>query len=142
MMNFSIQDQNQLVSIYISGYENKNALDVSDANWLSCRVRLKTDFFTGEFNADLTTDDFLYFYEELEPLLKALEGTASFQTDEGWLEVKVKSIGLGKFSVAVVANPLSTSKSKLSFNFEVDQTYLSKTRSELKKIVTEYPVIT
>ncbi len=141
MIEFSIQGDGQKISIAICGYENDQAEDVSDANWLSCKIKVKVDPFFSEFDASLTTQDFSYFYDDLNRMLEKLEEKICFQTDEGWIEISLEPRSLGKVVVSGIVRPPSfQAKTTLTFKFETDQSYLSKANSDLKHILKEFPV--
>ena len=141
MIDFSIQGNGQSVSISVYGYENEHTEDNSDANWLDCKISIKTDPFYGEFRAALTTHDFLYFFKKLSPMLEKLQGEASFQTIEDTIELKLKSSRLGGITVSGTACPFpGQAETKLSFNFEIDQCYLLESERILKSLVEQYPV--
>ena len=141
MIKFSIQGNGQKISISIYGYENDQAQDFDDANWLSCKISVTIDPFFFEFDASLTTQNFLYFYGDLNRMLETLEGKVFFQADEGWIEINLDPSSLGKVIVSGIIRPPSfEAKTTLTFKFETDQSYLSKANIDLNQILKEFPI--
>src|SRR5206468_2847773 len=78
------------VGIVVLGYENLDALDPSDANWLVCRVQVGIGPFHGELDATFTTQDFAWFARDLRALIEGAAPMASFETDEQALELRIE----------------------------------------------------
>ena len=141
MIKFSIQGNGQKISISIYGYENDQAQDFDDANWLSCKISVNIDPFFFEFDASLTTQNFSYFYSDLNRMLETLEGKVFFQADEEWIEINLDPSSLGKVIVSGIIRPPSfEAKTTLTFKFETDQSYLSKANIDLNQILKEFPI--
>ena len=122
------------------GYENSRATNLSDANWLSCWVRLKIGSFRGNYAASFTTHDFGYFLEELEAMLTEKGDSAAFQTVEEMLRIEVRLRSNGTVLVEGVTQTHDLPRVKLSFKFESDQSYITQTVNELKSTVRNFPV--
>lgn len=128
------------IALEVLGYENPLAQDVSDANWLDCRVSITIgDAFQGQFAASFTTSDFVRFREELSTALTELNGTATFVTDEDALRVGVELSKTGRAAVEGIAQTFSPDAS-LSFSFETDQTFLNQTLQQLNAVVDHFPI--
>jgi len=140
MNNLLIKGYNGSVEIEVSRYERPEAKDPSDANWLSTTVDVRVGPFTGHYAATLTTYDFAAFRTELEALLAGKIVKAVFAGDEGWLrlEITIGPCGSGKVNGEASCN--QGVKSKLSFSFETDQTFMAETLRSLMIIVKTFPV--
>lgn len=125
----------------VLGYENPSAPDVSDANWLKCRVAINIEeAFWANFPASFTTSDFIQFHEELRTVLTKLSGTASFLTDEDALCLSIEIGRTGGALVGGVAQTYGQPQASLSFSFESDQSFLSRTLHDLEAVVIHFPV--
>lgn len=125
----------------ILGYENPKAPCTSDANWICSRIHLETNGCNAQVAANLTTHDLATFHEELEHMLATLVGSASLETDEEAisLRLEVKTTGAIHGSGEIrIANGTHLS---ISFDFESDQSFITSSLSQLKKVTSRYPVI-
>ena len=142
MSTIRIKGHDGSVSIEVSQYERPNAVNRSDANWLSSTIEVNSGPFSGRYAATLTTHDLVALCGELEGLLIGGKSKAVFATDEGWLsfEITVDSRGSGK--VIGEASCDRGPKAKLSFAFETDRTCLAEARDSATGIVDAFPVKT
>jgi hypothetical protein len=140
MITVPISGHGGSISIEVLGYENTAATNESDANWLKSRIRIVAGPFSGELDASLTTQDFVYLERELTDVLRTFEGKATFQTDEDWLyfQIEMGSRGAAIISGALKAN--SGSRTSLSFSFETDQSYLTQTKHALAQVLKCFPI--
>lgn len=141
MINISIEGNGGSISIEVFGYENATASNDSDANWLRSRIRVAAGPFSGETDAALTTQDFVYFERELTEVLRTLKGKATFQTDEDSLRFDVEMGSRGTATVSGAAKASGGgSQASLRFAFETDQSYLAQTKRALAEMVKHFPV--
>lgn len=140
MISVPIEGTGGSISIEVLGYENAAASNESDANWLKSRIKVVAGPFSGEFDAALTTQDFVYFERELNELLRSLQGKATFQTDEEWLRFEVVMGSRGTCTVSGAAKTSSGSQASLRFAFESDQSWLAETMRALAEVVENFPV--
>ncbi|MCL5773494.1 MAG: hypothetical protein M1536_03860 [Firmicutes bacterium] len=137
---FEIAGHGARLSIEVFNYENSSAQNISDANWLKCRVVLNIYPFSGNFDASFTTQDFVRFLDDLRKILSELSGTASFLTDEDTLRLTVKMEKTGGVQISGIAEVSDQTHVTLSFSFKSDQTFVSQTYRELEAIVLQFPV--
>jgi len=140
MINVPIAGSGGSITIEVLGYENPGAGNDSDANWLRSKVRVVVGPFSGEVDAALTTQDFVYFERELTEMLRTLEGKATFQTDEDWLRFE---IGMGSRGTATVSGAVKAgggTQASLRFWFETDQSFLAQTKRALAEVAEHLPV--
>lgn len=140
MINVPIEGSGGSISIEVLGYENPTASNDSDANWLRSRIRIAAGPFSGETDAALTTQDFVYFERELAEALRTLKGKATFQTDEDSLRFDVEMSSRGAATVSGAVKAGGGSQASLRFSFETDQSYLAQTKRALGEIVEHFPV--
>lgn len=140
MINVPVGGNGGSISIEVFGYENAGASDTSDANWLRSRVSVVAGPFSGRFDAALTTQDFARFARELANMLRTLQGTAAFQTDEEWLSFEVVMGPRGTCTVSGAAKTTAGSRASLRFAFESDQSWVAQTLRAVAEVVDSFPV--
>lgn len=90
-------------------------MERSDANWLRSRIRVAAGPLSGEIDATLTTQDFVYFERELTEVLRTLRGKATFQTDEDSLRFDVQMGSRGTATVSGSVKACGESQASLPF---------------------------
>lgn len=104
-------------------------------DWISARATIDVGGFHGDTQLTITLADMKRFRDELQKLYKSLEGEAQFTTIEDQVRVRVAIDGLGhiKMSGHLMDNP--GLGNQLTFELEMDQTFLGKTISELDEAI-------
>ena len=115
--------------------------DASDGNWIDCKVQIAVGGFRGGFRADLRSDEFQAFLEEVEALNRALAGTATLSTLEDQVAVTLSANGTGAVHVSGETIDSPGSGNRLQFAFEIDQTYLPEICRSLEYLLAAFPVI-
>lgn len=138
---FSLKGDNGAITVKVLGYENPQAKDVSDANWLKTEIVFNSGGCTFCYSAALTTNDIKYFQDELENVFSSLEGSASFLTDEEAISLKVDISKVGEVKVTGELKEVGLAKTKVMFEFCSDQSFLGGTCSELRELRNQYPII-
>jgi hypothetical protein len=138
--SIEIKGQGAGLTVMISGYERPDAENVHDANWLRCAASVAVREFSCKLEAAFTTYDFAEFEAQLDNVLSALKGKASFVTDEKALGLDVEFRNTGLAVVSGVVQVRGLPKAALSFSFETDQTFLRQTHRELRAAVQSFPV--
>jgi hypothetical protein len=128
------------VIVEVHGYENPDAQDVSDANWLNCVVSADVAGFTASFPTSFTTHDFKQFREELSRVYSELKGKASFLTDEDAFRMTIDVASTGRVSVSGVLQTFGSPNVSMKFSFLSDQSNLATTNRALEAILAEFPV--
>lgn len=128
------------IAIEVFGYERHSAQNVSDANWLNCRVNANFGQFTGNYEASFTTFDFCRFRDELKPLLATMNGTAAFVTDEEALSCTIQFMRTGTAILKGRAQVQGRTAVILSFSFESDQSFLADTLRGVESVVQTFPI--
>jgi hypothetical protein len=138
-MNVQIKGSDGLVSIDVIDYENTAAETPEDANWLSCYITVKAGVFAGEYQASLTTHDFVDFQQQLARAVERLEGAACFETMEDVLRIAVDVKSNGHALISGIARSVGAGRTHLTFEITSDQSCLSETNSQLQAIVQTFP---
>jgi hypothetical protein len=113
-----------------------------DANWVACEVEIAAGGFRGAYRADLRSDEFRLFLDEVEALTRTLEGTASFSTMEGQIAFSLAGDGKGHVRMqGEAADAPGGNHNRLQFQFEIDQTYLPAICRSLEVILAAFPVV-
>jgi hypothetical protein len=139
--SFSLKGDNGAITVKVLGYENPQAKDVSDANWLKAEIAFNSGGCTFCYSAALTANDIKHFQAELESVFSNLEGSASFLTDEEAILLRVEISKVGSIKVAGELKEVGVAKTKVAFEFCTDQSFLGDTCSELRELLNQYPVI-
>jgi hypothetical protein len=140
MITILIEGNGCSISVLVEGYEREFSEEFSDANWLKCRIKLGIGAFSAEFDATMTTHDFVEFQEDLSKVMRDLLGLATFRTDEEWLSIDIEMNARGAAHVRGAAQVYGLPKANLIFEFETDQSYLSQTYVQLKKVAQNFPI--
>ena len=141
-MKLEIRCNEGFISIEVLEYENCSAETSEDANWLSCYVAIKTDAFSGEFQASFMTEDFTDFQKQLAAVVESLEGSARFETMENALQFSVEMKSNGEAAIMGHANAVNAPRTVLSFSMTSDQSCTTETNTQLQAITTTFPVKT
>lgn len=139
-MNVEIKGCDGLISIEVIDYENAAPETPEDANWLLCYVTVRAGVFSGEYQASLTTQDFVEFQQQLATAVGRLEGTACFETMEDAVRFTVEMRPNGEALINGVARPVGTPRTSLAFEMTSDQSCLSETNSQLQAVVHTFPI--
>jgi hypothetical protein len=139
---FEISESGDKVRVEVSEYAHHNAENDWDNNWVKSKVMVKAGNFSGEYNAEFRTNDFVRFKVELGALYHNLSGGAVFNDLEGYLELRVLGDGNGHLELkAVVNDRVGRCGNELTFEMNFDQTYISSIVRQLNKITEAFPVI-
>ena len=113
-----------------------------DKNWIRTKVTVKGGNFSGQYVGDFMTVDFERFKQELSKLYDNLNFSASFNTIEGYLDLKIIGNGLGHFEVNVLAcDQPGIDESQLKFKMSFDQTQIKDLVYQLDLITKKYPIV-
>ena len=115
--------------------------EVKDGNWIDCELEIATGAFSGRFRADLRSDEFLSFSEELAGLSRTLDGTATFSTLDGQITFSLTGDGTGEVRVAGEAIDAAESGNRLQFRFVVDRAQLPVLCESLDHLLSAFPVV-
>lgn len=140
MSTIRIKGHDGTVGFEIYRYEHANAVDRSDANWLSSAIVVNVGPFSGRYSANLTTYDLVAFSSDLDALLAGRKPTAAFNTDEGWLRLEISLNARGGMKVIGDASCDRGPKAKLCFSFETDRTCVAEASQSAKDIIAAFPV--
>lgn len=139
--SFQIGRSNAHVSVSPSRREFPELADYRDGNWVCATISIVAGGFRGEFEAQLRTEEFLRFRDELRPLNDSLVGRAKFNTMEEWLSIDIAGDGKGHFHADCVAIDMPGTGNRLSFGIDFDQTDLPEILKGLDAITQTFPVI-
>jgi hypothetical protein len=141
-MYFEIIDSCNIVRIEPFELINSESDLDWDRNWIKTKITIKGGAFSGQYLGEFMTVDFEVFKQELTKLYDNLEGTASFNDLEGYLELKIIGDGIGHFEVDVKAcDQIGENESILIFSMEFDQTFLNGMLFQLERITNQFPII-
>jgi hypothetical protein len=115
--------------------------DFKDGNWIDCELQLTAGGFRGSFRADLRSEEFQSFLEELEALNQAVEGTATLSTSDGQIALVLTADGVGSVRVSGEAIDAKEDGNRLQFSFEIEQTEVPAICQSLGNLLAAFPVM-
>lgn len=129
------------LSIWIQGREFPEATDYWDGNWL----RTVASFSAGGsiVTADgpfLRTPEILGFGDQCQKLHASLNGTASLDCIEPYLDVRLTGNGRGKISAVIVVIP-DHLEQRHEFHEQIDQTHLPAVVAACNRLVARFPIV-
>ena len=114
--------------------------DDRDGNWIDCELQVVAGCFRGGFRADLRSEEFHTFLEEVEGLSRTPDGTARFTTMEGQSALSLTGDGKGHVRVTGEAIDAVAVGNRLQFVFDIDQTQLPPISESLGHLLAAFPV--
>jgi len=141
--SFRIGRSNAHVSVSVSPSRREfpELADYWDGNWVYATISIVAGGFRGEFEAQLRTEEFVRFRDELGPLHNSLVGRAKFDTMEEWLSIDIAGDGKGHFHADCVAIDMPGTGNRLTFGIDFDQTDLPEILGGLNAITKAFPVV-
>jgi hypothetical protein len=127
------------VHIRVAGYENAEASNADDANWLTCAVSVEAGGCSARLGAAFTTHEFARLLASLDGALAGSGQPAAFQAFEEALEFRVTVPAAGAARVTGTAKEIAAVRATLEFSFETDRGFLRETRAMLRDVVSAFP---
>jgi len=112
-----------------------------EGNWLKVEVAVHAGAFQGRFEADLRSDEFEHFAEQLTSAQRASEGLATLESAEGWVKLRLALEPRGGVEAACEVTDDPGLGSSLRFGLSSDQAQLSDLRHALGEVLRTFPVI-
>ena len=137
---FELKDSGDFIRLELNHLNYPNAELDWDRNWIKSKVIVKAGGFSGQFNCDLKTTDFERFKRSLSKLYDQLKGTASFETIEGQIKIRIKGDGLGHFEADCSVMDDAGIGNKLDFEINFDQTIIPEMVRQLEIVAETFPV--
>lgn len=122
------------------GRKHPGLFDYWDGNWIDCELEIAAGAFRGRLRADLRSEEFYAFLEDVEGLSRSLEGTASFNTMEGHIAFALTGDGNGQVRVGGEAVDTADAGNRLLFEFGIDQVCLQDICQSLEYFLAAFPV--
>jgi hypothetical protein len=115
--------------------------DVRDGNWIDCEVALSAGGFQGSFRADLRSEEFVTFLEEVQTFAQNLDGSATLSTMEGQIAIALSGDGKGRVRVSGEAVDDARAGNRLQFSFDLGDTSLQSVCESLESLLAAFPVL-
>jgi hypothetical protein len=141
MIYFELKDSGDFIRIGLLKLNYPNAELDFDRNWIKSYVEVKAGGFSGQFECDLMTTDFERFKQSLSKLYNNLDGTASFTSYEGQVEIKIEGDGIGHFVADCSVMDNVGIGNQLDFEINFDQTIIPEMVRQLDCITKKFPVL-
>jgi hypothetical protein len=114
--------------------------DIKDGNWIDCELQIVAGGFRGGFRADLRSEEFHSFSEEMAGLSRTLEGTATFSTLDGQIALSLTGEATDRVRVTGEAIDSKENGNRLQFSFDLDQAHLPPICRSLDHLLGAFPV--
>jgi hypothetical protein len=134
-------DGGSFLKITLIGRSHPGTSDYWDGNWIRAAVEVKAGGFRVSVDGDLRADELAQFLDQLTRLQESLQGTAEFETMEGWLSIRVIGDGRGHMEVRCVIQDEPGIGNTLNCTLASDQTFTRTTLNQLAAAVQALPVI-
>jgi hypothetical protein len=120
---------------------NPGLFDDRDGNWIECEVEVAAGGFRGAFTADMRSEEFHAFMDQVSELGRTIDGAATFTTMEGQLALALTAEGSGEIRIAGEALDLAGSENRLAFGFTIEAACLPAIAHALESLLAAFPVI-
>lgn len=137
---FEITGNGNFIRIELSNFNDLSTELSWSENWIKAIVHVKAGAFSGDFKADLTTWEFLTFKKELIVLYEKLNGSATFDTLEKQVVIKVSGDGIGHLIADCDLEDQAGFGNRLNLKIYFDQTFLPELIRQLEKITAKFEV--
>ena len=137
---FEISGNGNFIRIELSNFNDLSTELGWSENWIKVIVHVKAGGFSGNFRADLTTWEFLTFKKELIILYQKLTGSATFDTLEKQVVIKVSGDGIGHLKAECILEDQAGFGNRLNLEIDFDQTFLPELIRQLEKITDKFEV--
>lgn len=131
----------QHVLIRAVSRSNPGLFDYWDGNWIVCEVEIAAGGFRGRFSADLRSEEFHAFMDQILELERTIDGAATFATMEGQVALSLTGASDGRVRVAGEAVDSAGDGNRLTFGFDIDRAGLPQISRSLGDLLTTYPVL-
>lgn len=124
-----------LVQIEIAQEESLSGQTQKENGWVVANIEIRVPGFLGRIPSFLDLYILKDFVWDLRRLYDTLQGQAELNPLDGDIAVKLEAGRAGLIEVSGHAYSFSTGVNKLSFEFEIDQTFLSEPLAELERFL-------
>jgi hypothetical protein len=131
----------QHVLIRAVSRSNPGLFDYRDANWIVCEVEIAAGGFHGRFSADLRSEEFHAFLDQILELERTVDGAATFATMEGQVALSLTGVSDGGVRVAGEAVDSAGDGNRLTFGFDIDRGGVPQISRSLGDLLAAYPVL-
>jgi hypothetical protein len=129
------------VTVRVLHYERPGISDPCDANWLRCVLESRLGPFSGGLSVSFETYDFVRFSSAIDELDRNITGSAEFTCSEDHLRLTLVGDKTGHVRVSGEIRAGNGTSTIMCFEFETDQTFITKLSRELRMICQLFPVL-
>lgn len=112
-----------------------------DGNWIETEARIVAGSFHGVICENLRSEELDGLKAQMIGLYRNLEGQASLETREGWLNIQIEGDGIGHFVANCEAKDRVSDGNILTFSLQFDQTDIHEIVRDLESILEQFPVV-
>jgi hypothetical protein len=114
--------------------------DFKDGNWIDCEIQIAAGGFRGSVRADLRSEEFQTFSEDVEGLRRALDGIATLSTLDGRIVLSLTGAGARPVRVTGEAIDATENGNRLEFSFDIDQASVAPICQSLNDLLAAFPI--
>jgi hypothetical protein len=137
----TIRGDSLAIRLAVIGYENPEATDVDDANWLAVTATVEAPGLFASTKLSLVAAELKEFRDQLRMSQETLAGSARLESLEQAISVNVVYGSLGRARISGELRLNGGESLKLTFSGETDQTLLQSVLVALDEAVSAYPEI-
>jgi hypothetical protein len=123
------------------GRSTPGLFDTWDGNHLDCHIDLSAGAFKGSIQADVRSEDFDAFLQQVEELGRTFEGVAALTGLDGQIALSVIGEADGTVRVTGEAVDAPDSGNRLQFAFGLDRSCLADIASAVQSLLVAFPVL-
>lgn len=135
-----LKSEGKSLEIEVLRRSRPESTDFEDGNWLESEIKIDLPGFKGLYGANLRSDDFEQFYQDLEELRANQANEIEFTTMEEGIYLKGKLDVSGNIKWEGVAKS-SWDSGCLTFRIETDYSSIDSLLSQVQEILNEFPVV-
>ena len=142
MCQFALHsDGADFLTVSVLGRSHLGTTDCWDGNWVRATVEVLAGGFRGSASGDVRAEELARFHEHILRLHDSLQGTAEFETIEGWLSIRGTGDGKGHIEFRCMIRDQTGIGNTLDCTLATDQTFIRTTVSDLGEVIRAFPVV-
>lgn len=141
MKRVNILGEDAKIEIEVLERCHPEAIGSWEGDWVKTTITVEIPGYSAFFQADLRTEEFKDFHDQLATMNSKLERTAMLMSIENAIAAKAVLNSQGSIFWEVATRFPVGEGTLLTFEFGSDQSYLTQLIKELDEVLTEFPVL-
>jgi len=131
---------NAFLEIDVLSYQHPNSTDLSDLNWLSCKVSCQVESLSVRGSLSLETHDFVGLQKSILAFNAHTSDAIEFSTVEGQLQFAIQREKSTHIKVRGIISAMPPTYGTFTFEFDAEALAFS-TIETLENIIINFPVM-